>query len=477
MTERLRPIITLRWVASRLTPPTSEDATLAVELLRAVARNNRHSLIVLPVIASLIGLAALEWVETELVAAWFLAAVVAIALAHFVPARLLRGKPSSGDAGRWTLICLLASIPLHVVWPSIVIFSWASTDSVTRAYTVVLLCASLAGSVAVYAPSVPLLVASVLCYLPYLALYSIGDEGNIAWLGPITQVAFALLMLSIGFNVHKGAAASITQKLDNEVMARRLAKANALSEQARRRAEEASHAKSDFLAAMSHDLRTPLNAIMGFSDLILQGTYGPIAPARYAGYIRDIHDSGEHLLKLINDILDLSKIEAGKRELENLDVRLAEVAEEVAHFVEPQALKADVRVRMDIPPLAVLHADERALVRILTNMLSNAVKFTRPGGTTTVFAKYLPEGGLAFGVEDTGVGIAPADMPTVLERFGQVKSGATVEGQGTGLGLPIAKALIEAMDGIFRIESTPGVGTRVWGEFPPSRVLRSRAIA
>ncbi len=476
MFETWRPLQT-RQVDRRATPRTGEDAALAIELLRTVARNNRHSVFVLPLLASLIGLASLQWVGTGLVLAWFLAANLAIVLAFFVPARLLRAGRRAGDAARLTLICLGASIPLHLIWPSIVIFSWNSTNAVVNAYTVVFLCASLAGSVAVYATSVPLLAASVLCYLPYLALYSIGGEGYIAWLGPVTQVAFAALMLSIGLNVHRGAAMSIRQKVRNEILARKLVEANAQSEAARRRAEEASHAKSDFLAAMSHDLRTPLNAIMGFSDLILQGTYGPIAPARYAGYVRDIHDSGAHLLKLINDILDLSKIEAGKRELENVDVRLADVAEEVTHFVEPQALKADVRVRVDIPAAAVLRADERALVRILTNMLSNAVKFTKPGGTTTVFAKYLPEGGLAFGVEDTGVGIAPADMPTVLERFGQVKNGTTVEGQGTGLGLPIAKALIEAMDGTFRIESTPGVGTRVWGEFPASRVSLSRAIA
>jgi len=244
-------------------------------------------------------------------------------------------------------------------------------------------------------------------------------------------------------------------------------------ENAKAAAEAANHAKSKFLASMSHELRTPLNAIIGFSDMIRSRVFGPMTPPRYEGYIDDIYKSGTHLLSLINDVLDMAKIEAQKFELMRTQVPLQRLADGAALLVRPQALAKELHLVLDIPSGVLLNADERALRQVLVNLLSNAVKFTLPGGTVRLFGKMIAGGGLALGVEDSGAGISEDGIAVALEPFGQVQMDITSERSGTGLGLPLAKAMIERHNATFRIESTLGVGTRVWGEFQACDVSSS----
>jgi signal transduction histidine kinase len=199
---------------------------------------------------------------------------------------------------------------------------------------------------------------------------------------------------------------------------------------------------------------------------MLQETLGPIAPPKYREYVGDIFSSGRHLLSLINDVLDMAKIEAGKLELNPEAIDVAELAAEALRYVAPQASAASLRLEQDVPRGLSLTADARALRQILTNLLSNAVKFTKSGGSVTIFARRSGDGGLSLGVRDTGIGMTKTGIVKALQPFGQVTSRTTIEGRGTGLGLPIVKALVEAHGGIFRIESTPHLGTSVWGEFP-----------
>ena len=240
--------------------------------------------------------------------------------------------------------------------------------------------------------------------------------------------------------------------------------------EAKAAAEAANRAKSAFLASMSHELRTPLNAIIGFSDVIRQESLGTLSRDKYLEYIGDIHDSGLHLLSLINDVLDMAKIEAGKFELrpENLDI--GGVAMSALRFVEPQAMTGGIALELEVEPGLELFADERAIRQILTNLLSNAVKFTKQGGRVTVFVRREATGNLALGVADTGRGMTEAGIKTALQPFGQVDQTITVEGRGTGLGLPIVKSLIEAHGGTIHVKSRLGEGTSVWGEFPRSLV-------
>ncbi len=236
-------------------------------------------------------------------------------------------------------------------------------------------------------------------------------------------------------------------------------------------ADAASQTKSNFLAAMSHELRTPLVAIMGFSEILKDQMLGPIGNKKYAGYAADIFNSGAHLLQLINDILDLCKSDARQLTLNDDVVDLNEIATFSTRFVEPQAARAKVRLTVDtMACLPHLRADPRRLRQIVINLVSNAVKFTPEGGKVRVSAARR-DGGLAVVVCDTGIGIAPGDIETALARFGQIDSKLSRKYDGTGLGLPITKELVELHGGTLAIESAVGVGTTVTVWFPPERVL------
>ena len=239
---------------------------------------------------------------------------------------------------------------------------------------------------------------------------------------------------------------------------------------ARENAEYANRAKSEFLANMSHELRTPLNAIIGFSQIIKDESFGPVGSTRYRDYATDIHLSGAHLLTLINDILDLSKIESGREELHEELVDMTELVGTVATLVKIRAQDSKVVLSYEIPPdLPPIWADERKLKQILVNLMSNAVKFTPADGAARLHASYAHDAGYVFRISDTGIGIATEDIPKALEKFGQVDSELSRRFEGTGLGLPLAKALVEMHDGTLELESTVGVGTTVTVRLPPSR--------
>ena len=239
-------------------------------------------------------------------------------------------------------------------------------------------------------------------------------------------------------------------------------------------AREANQAKSDFLANMSHELRTPLNAIIGFSELFTSEMFGPIG-TRYLEYARDIHASGIHLLSIISDVLDLSKIEAGQRSLSENVVNLHGAAESSLRLVRGRAESCRIRLVNGVPrDLPYVDADERAVKQILLNLLSNAVKFTPEGGRVAVTAEVRSDGSLAVAVDDTGIGMSPQDIPRALAPFSQIDSLLTRRHTGTGLGLPLVKSLIELHHGTLELESEEGKGTLATIVFPADRVRSHR---
>lgn len=238
-------------------------------------------------------------------------------------------------------------------------------------------------------------------------------------------------------------------------------------------AKESNAQKSEFLASIAHELRTPLNAIIGFSEVMRDERFGAIGSEKYLSYAADIHESGTLLLSLINDLLDLSKIEAGKFEPQFEQVDVAAVIEQCVNMVKPGAADDRIAVRTQIAyDTPHLVADKRSLIQILLNLLSNAVKFTGPGGQVTVSTHVSPDGDLTLSVQDTGIGMSEEDLDRAFVPFGQARNAATRKAKGTGLGLPLSKALTAANRGSLRIETSPGNGTLVELAFPSTQVLQ-----
>jgi PAS domain S-box-containing protein len=239
---------------------------------------------------------------------------------------------------------------------------------------------------------------------------------------------------------------------------------------AKNEAELASRAKSQFLANMSHELRTPLNAIIGFSEVICQQTLGPMTNPKYSEYARDINVSGQHLLDLINDILDMSKIESGAADLYDEDLEVEDTIHPVFTIVRNRSLEKQVVLVLELDDdLPMIRADRRKLRQILVNLLDNAIKFTPAGGQVTLQVYVPAAGGVVFEIVDNGIGISAADIDVVLQPFRQVDGHLSRKYAGTGLGLPLAKALTEAHGGVFAISSEIGLGTRIKLAFPAER--------
>jgi len=248
----------------------------------------------------------------------------------------------------------------------------------------------------------------------------------------------------------------------------RFREAEAALATATREAQRASAQKSEVLARVSHEIRTPLNAIIGFAEVMLEEKFGPLGNERYREYLRDVRASGAHIMSLVNDLLDLAKIEAGQAELAVEPVAINEIVQATMALIQPRASTGRVFIRSTLAAgLPDLLADTRSLRQILLNLLSNAVKFNGPGGQVIVSTRRDEAGGVSLRVRDTGIGMSDDDIALALQPFRQLNGGR----EGTGLGLPLTKALVEANAAHFSIQSEPGSGTLVEIVFPATRVL------
>jgi len=242
--------------------------------------------------------------------------------------------------------------------------------------------------------------------------------------------------------------------------------------QAKEEADSANLSKSQFIATMSHELRTPLNAILGFTEIMQQEVMGAIGNETYKSYIADIHVSGAHLLQLINDILDLTKAEAGMLELNEETVDLEEIIRAVVRITRASLEKAKLTVDIDLQSgLPLLRADERKVRQVLFNLIGNAVKFTPAGGSIAIRARFDRQTGMRMTVADTGIGIAPENLQRVMEPFVQIDNSLSRNHAGTGLGLPAVKAIMEVHGGTLTLHSAIGAGTEASVTFPPERAI------
>ncbi|MFZ4806857.1 MAG: sensor histidine kinase [Hyphomicrobiaceae bacterium] len=427
-----------------------------------------------------VGLAALVWAPwTEVALA--VVAIVAAKLLLLEAGRRFEADPEAKSAtAAWHRRLVWHEAGNGVAWAALVLAGIGGEaalfhDSQPVAEPIGLfgaLVVVLAVRMALAAPSATMLcVGTIPMTLAVIARISLASEPFhlvLAVLAGAMQVCFLFLAGSTS----RTARTMLAYRAEKDALIAEIEAERALAEAARRRAEEANVAKSRFLATMSHELRTPLNAILGFSEVMSREVMGPLANPVYKDYAGSIHQSGTHLLNLINEILDLSRIEAGRYDFVEESVRLVDIVDDCRRLLKLKAEAKGLAVHVDfdetLPPI---RADERAIRQICLNLMSNALKFTPRGGTVALIVEPTDNGGQRLRVRDNGPGIPADELPRVLEAFGQGSlAHQTAEG-GTGLGLPIVRSLAELHDGRFELRSELRRGTEAIVELPASRVV------
>ncbi len=468
------------WVTD-LQVEVERDKRIDLALLRATVENLKANRVVAPIFGLAICAMFPQWVSLAHLAGWYTQMLAALVPQLIILAYLPQNIGAGGDMHKWRLRIAAANLFFIANWASLGIWFWASGDKNSNHIMIeLLLAATMAAHAAttsacrtIWRPAL-LLYVVVLTAVPMQGLFQPETFTRSVMMAVAAPFYVAFLALIAQRNYKRARAATITIQERDTLMAE-LVMAKLESDRRREQAEAANLAKSRFLANMSHELRTPLNAILGFSEIISSRMFENDTD-RNVEYAAMIHSSGKHLLALINDILDLAKIEAGRWQLAEAKLNLFHIAEDALQLVMWRAKSDDVVLANEIDPsIATLYADERAIKQILINLLSNAVKFTPEGGKITVFAERQDGEGLILGVSDTGVGIAAEDQAKVFDSFGQGRHDVVAADKGTGLGLAIVKGLAETHGGQVRLDSQVGKGTCVTVHFPAAR-LRPREI-
>lgn len=450
---------------------------LQFEQFRVVCKNNAPSAFAMPVFALIISIMLLEWVPfTHL--AWWVAAVTVVCGAQGALNELYRRSPQrEADTPRWIVAYATVIVIFGIVWIAPAFLFWNDCGDLGHLLIGLVMACCIAGSAAIMSPCPPLAAASLIPYAIGLTIPPLFAGTTFYYLLSALGLGFSLFMLHLARQVFVTTRDMLTLREDKNSLIEQLTAAKFESDKARLRAEAASQAKSEFLANMSHELRTPLNAILGFSDIMKGEVFGSLGSTQYLEYSGHIHTSGQHLLGLINDILDLAKIEAGRSSVRSVELNMREAVQKALKFFEIRAIDTRIDFKMDVEKdLPLLLADERGMHQILLNLISNAVKFTPAAGTVTVFARRASNGGMDVGVADTGVGIDPSDVDAVFEAFGQGRHDIAAVEKGTGLGLPIVRGLVEAHGGTIKLDTQLGKGTTFTCWFPRERLTSPQPV-
>ena len=439
-------------------------------LLRGALENLRANRKMAPLVAAAVALMFSQWVEPIWLAAWYAHVLLGIGVQLLLIHKFPGGDLTPEATRRWTWAAAAANLFFVANWTSLGWYLWVPGSTANHVLIAIVLIAALAAQATVAGASRQIAVPAFILYGVVMALVPLQAHSVEAIYLAVVTPFYAWYIAHIARQHHIRARAALVLLEERNTLLAELVLAKIESDRGRERAEAASLAKSHFLANMSHELRTPLNAILGFSEVISSRMFHDL-PDRNYEYAQLINQSGHHLLTLINDILDLAKIEAGRWKLEESDADLYKIADEALQLVQWRAKDSNTALENAIDPrIDLVHADERAFKQILLNLLSNAVKFTPAHGRITVFAHREPDGGMVFGVNDTGVGIATEDQGKVFDSFGQGKHDIAIADKGTGLGLAIVKGLVESHGGHISLHSEVGKGTRVTVHLPESRV-------
>lgn len=406
---------------------------------------------------------------------WAIIASLTYTFLTLLAQKVAKIHPSEIDTKKWMRRYSFSYLLIGLAWVGFVVMQslYIATDGNYTYYAAILLIltATIATSTfalrgAVYYVLIPVLLA---VGAHAAVTQKIADFGHFGF-----QIFAAGFFILLSRKLYKSNITVLEHQIEKDHLIAELEVANAVSDEARRRAEEANLAKSRFLASMSHELRTPLNAILGFSEIMKNGVMGKIENPTYLSYMGDIHGSGQHLLNLINEILDLSRIEAGRYDLSEQSVSLADIVTDCMGMVQMKARNKQVALtEMFEPGLPMVWADEKAMRQVILNLLSNAVKFTPTQGEVKIKLGWTAGGGQYLSVADNGTGIPEEEIPIVLSAFGQGSIAIKSAEQGTGLGLPIVQAIMKKHEGSFLLKSKLRVGTTATCVLPAKRIMQS----
>ncbi|MEO5805259.1 HAMP domain-containing sensor histidine kinase [Devosia sp.] len=460
----------------RLTSSSGTRSSYDFELMNEYASARLNGALPMAVIVMILALMSSFWVPALFTALWAGLVLLSLTAAVLVARRFKSITPAKFNASQWTTSFVAAETVYGVAWSALALFTLvASPDALAAVmFAMVLVCVA---ANAVATRTLP--PATVMSTLPATLTVSI----NLIALGGTLNYTLAAVTLCgeiffvfLARQMHASELETITHQAEKDSLINELEEARHMSDEARRHAEQANIAKSQFLATMSHELRTPLNAIIGFSEVLKSELLGPHQVAQYKEYAGDIHSSGQHLLNLINELLDLSRIEAGKYDLNEEVVSLVDIAEDCRRMMELRAKSKGIELVFNVGNnLPRLWGDERAIRQVVLNLLSNAIKFTPQSGKVTLIVTRSGDGGQLVSVKDNGPGIPEEEIETVLSSFGQGSLAQKTAEQGAGLGLPIVQKIMELHQGRFDLFSKLRFGTEVIATFPRARVMDALA--
>ena len=465
----------VRDARDRLTSTTGTTPVFDYELLRLFAQNRLSASLVILLLVCTVGFLTSLWTGAAMAGIWTAGVLLIHAIIIAKCRQFLAMPQAEVNIRTWRFRFIMLDMCFGLAWMFNLLEPVGPEEGTGTVMLFVMLLviavsSMLASSLpaAVFAATIPVTAVVAANFVLRNTLH----DYILAAMAITAQGYFLLL----SHRLYSSALATLQARAEKDALIGELEQAKSISDEARSRAEAANISKSRFLAQMSHELRTPLNAILGFSEVMKGEVFGKHAIPAYKDYSNDIHNSGQHLLGLINEILDLSRIEAGRYELNEEAVQVAHVVEECHHLMKMRAKNRGITVHeLFEPDLPRVWADERALRQICLNLLSNAVKFTPQGGEIWIKVGWTASGGQYVSVKDSGPGIPEDEIPVVLASFGQGSNAIKSAEQGAGLGLPIAKSLVDLHAGTFTLKSKLRVGTEVIVTLPPERVMAALA--
>ncbi len=450
--------------------------TFEHERLMMFARNETSLALATPLMALVIMIGMLNWTPAQPLMIWVCAVLVATGINVALCRQFLLTPISEIEVPVWRRKLGAAEFFHGVCWASLAFVEINSDELTPLLFIMAALLVVIAVRMMLSSSVMQLMFPGTIPLSAALVLRFILTGDMFFWGMALFCAAVHVYLFFIAKEMHATVLNMLAYRAEKDLVVADLEQSRAVSEDARRRAEAASLAKSRFLATMSHEFRTPLNAILGFSEVMKDEVLGPHATPTYKNYSADIHDSGQHLLKLINEILDLSRIEAGRYQLSESLVRLGDVLEDCQRLMSLRAQEKELRLSNNFASLDLeVWADERAVRQICLNLLSNAIKFTPRGGSVQLEIGATSEAEPFMRISDTGPGIPESEIPIVLRSFGQGSFARLSAEGGSGLGLPIVKGLVELHGGRFELDSRLSEGTRVTVVFPATRMIVSSA--